>query len=177
VAGPLWSHLRDRSRRCWSCTSTAPSRRGAADRAIRRHDLRAVTPVLCGSAFKNKGVQPMLDAIVDYLPSRWTCPHQGPRGGSEQDEIDGTPTAPSRSPARGSIMSTSTCKLTYLRIYSGTLEAGKAVLNSTRRKERIGKIYQMHATARGAPSPSPADRRRDGLKDTSTATPCRPGQR
>jgi elongation factor G len=108
-------------------------------------------PVLCGSAFKNKGVQPMLDAVVDYLPSPLDV------GGIEGTATDGeTPLVRQPSidePFAGLAFKIQTDKhlgkLTYVRIYSGTLESGSQVINSTKdRKERIGKIYQMHANKR-----------------------------
>jgi elongation factor G len=120
--------------------------------AIRRATIASkANPVLCGSAFKNKGVQPMLDAVVDYLPSPLDVP-----------AIDGTATdgetpiirKPSNDePFSGLAFKIQTDKhlgkLTYVRVYSGTLESGSQVVNSTKdRKERIGKIYQMHANKR-----------------------------
>ncbi|WP_308208581.1 elongation factor G [Paractinoplanes aksuensis] len=120
--------------------------------AIRRATIASkANPVLCGSAFKNKGVQPMLDAVIDYLPSPLDIP-----------AIEGTATdgetpllrKPSNSePFSGLAFKIQTDKhlgkLTYVRVYSGTLESGSQVVNSTKdRKERIGKIYQMHANKR-----------------------------
>lgn len=120
--------------------------------AIRRATIASkANPVLCGSAFKNKGVQPMLDAVVDYLPSPLDVP-----------AIEGTATdgetpmlrKPSNSePFAGLAFKIQTDKhlgkLTYVRVYSGTLDSGSQVVNSTKdRKERIGKIYQMHANKR-----------------------------
>ena len=120
--------------------------------AIRRATLASKgNPVLCGSAFKNKGIQPMLDAVVDYLPSPLDV------GGIEGTATDGeTPIVrqPSVSePFAGLAFKIQTDKhlgkLTYVRVYSGTLDSGSAVINSTKdRKERIGKIYQMHANKR-----------------------------
>jgi elongation factor G len=143
--------------------------------AIRRATIAgSVTPVLCGSAFKNKGVQPMLDAIVDYLPSPLDVPSiKGHAVGSEQDEIERH--ADSAEPFAAlafKIMSDQHLgKLTYLRVYSGTLESGKAVLNSTKgRRERIGKIYQMHANKREERPTATAGQivAVMGLKDTTT---------
>lgn len=120
--------------------------------AIRRATIASkANPVLCGSAFKNKGVQPMLDAVVDYLPSPLDIP-----------AIEGTATdgetpilrKPSNDePFSGLAFKIQTDKhlgkLTYVRVYSGTLDSGSQVVNSTKdRKERIGKIYQMHANKR-----------------------------
>ena len=110
-----------------------------------------LVPVLCGSAFKNKAVQPMLDAVVDYLPSPLDVPPtQGvvPRTGEpiEREPRDDEPF----SALAFKIMSDPFVgKLTYLRVYSGTLQKGTTVLNSSRdRKERIGRILQMHANHR-----------------------------
>jgi elongation factor G len=143
--------------------------------AIRRATIAgSVTPVLCGSAFKNKGVQPMLDAIVDYLPSPLDVPSiKGHAVGSEQDEIERHADASEPFAALAfKIMSDQHLgKLTYLRIYSGTLESGKAVLNSTKgRRERIGKIYQMHANKREERPTAIAGQivAVMGLKDTTT---------
>jgi elongation factor G len=143
--------------------------------AIRRATIAgALTPVLCGSAFKNKGVQPMLDAIVDYLPSPLDVPSiRGHAVGSETDEIERHADASEPFAALAfKIMSDQHLgKLTYLRIYSGTLEAGKAVLNSTKdRRERVGKIYQMHANKREERPTAIAGQivAVMGLKDTTT---------
>jgi elongation factor G len=121
--------------------------------AIRRATIAgAVTPVLCGSAFKNKGVQPMLDAIVDFLPSPVDVPSiRGHAVGHEDVEIErhADPAEPFAALAFKIMSDQHLGKLTYIRIYSGTLEAGKQVLNATKdRKERVGKIYQMHANKR-----------------------------
>jgi elongation factor G len=121
--------------------------------AIRRATIAGgVTPVLCGSAFKNKGVQPMLDAIVDYLPSPVDIPAvAGHKVGDESVVIERhpDPAEPFAALAFKIMSDQHLGKLTYIRIYSGTLETGTAVLNSTKdRKERIGKIYQMHANKR-----------------------------
>jgi len=121
--------------------------------AIRRATIASgVTPVLCGSAFKNKGVQPMLDAIVDYLPSPVDIPGiLGHKVGDESAVIErhADPAEPFAALAFKIMSDQHLGKLTYIRIYSGTLETGTAVLNSTKdRKERIGKIYQMHANKR-----------------------------
>jgi elongation factor G len=121
--------------------------------AIRRATIASgVTPVLCGSAFKNKGVQPMLDAIVDYLPSPVDIPAvSGHKVGDESVEIERhpDPAEPFAALAFKIMSDQHLGKLTYIRIYSGTLESGTAVQNSTKdRKERIGKIYQMHANKR-----------------------------
>jgi elongation factor G len=121
-------------------------------KALRRATIASqVVPVLCGSAFKNKAVQPMLDAVVDYLPSPLDVP---PTEGLEP-RTDKEITREHRDDEAFSslafkIMSDPFVgKLTYLRVYSGTLEKGTTVLNSTRdKKERIGRILQMHANHR-----------------------------
>jgi elongation factor G len=143
--------------------------------AIRRATIAGgVTPVLCGSAFKNKGVQPMLDAIVDYLPSPLDIPGIiGHEVGAEDREVmrHPDPTEPFAALAFKIMSDQHLGKLTYLRIYSGTLESGTAVLNSTKgRKERIGKIYQMHANKREERPSAIAGQivAVMGLKDTST---------
>jgi elongation factor G len=143
--------------------------------AIRRATIAgAVTPVLCGSAFKNKGVQPMLDAIVDFLPSPLDVPSiQGHAIGSEDDVIErhADPSEPFAALAFKIMSDQHLGKLTYIRIYSGTLEAGKSVMNSTKgRKERVGKIYQMHANKREERPTAIAGQivAVMGLKDTTT---------
>ncbi len=119
---------------------------------IRRATLASrLTPVLCGSAFKNKGVQPMLDAVVDFLPSPLDVL---PALGTALDgETEVTRKANRAEPFAALAFKIQTDqhlgKLTYIRVYSGKLDAGSPVLNSTKdRKERIGKIYQMHANKR-----------------------------
>jgi elongation factor G len=121
--------------------------------AIRRATIAdTITPVLCGTAFKNKGVQPLLDAVVAYLPSPLDIGNV--KGHSMRDEEEILERAPDEeaplSALAFKIMSDPHLgKLTYLRIYSGTLTAGSQVLNATKdRKERIGKIYRMHANKR-----------------------------
>jgi elongation factor G len=125
----------------------------ALNHAIRRATIsNALTPVLCGSAFKNKGVQPMLDAVVSYLPSPLDVE------AVEGHEVDDESTVLVRRPAEDEPFSALAFKimsdphlgkLTYIRVYSGTLSAGSQVLNATKdRKERIGKVYRMHANKR-----------------------------
>jgi elongation factor G len=120
--------------------------------AIRRATIGGhANPVLCGTAFKNKGVQPLLDAVVDYLPSPLDV---GSVGGTAVDGV----TAASREPDESEPFSALAFKiqtdphlgrLTFIRVYSGKVDAGSPVLNSTKdRKERVGKIYQMHANKR-----------------------------
>jgi elongation factor G len=119
---------------------------------IRRATIaRALTPVLCGTAFKNKGVQPMLDAVVDYLPSPLDIP--AINGTALDGETEVVRHASESEPFAALAFKIQTDqhlgKLTYIRVYSGKLDAGSPVLNSTKdRKERVGKIYQMHANKR-----------------------------
>jgi len=143
--------------------------------AIRRATLAfAVTPVLCGTAFKNKGVQPMLDAIVAYLPSPLDIPSiKGHAVGNEEQVVErhADPEEPFSALAFKIMADPHLGKLTYIRIYSGTLETGTQVLNSIKgRKERIGKIYQMHANKREERPSATAGQivAVMGLKDTTT---------
>jgi elongation factor G len=119
-----------------------------------KHGIREITvasrayPVLCGSAFKNKGVQPMLDAVIDYLPAPLEVP---PVEGLLPDGE----TPASRKPSTDEPFSALAFKiaahpffgkLTYVRVYSGRITAGSQVINSTKdRKERVGKLFQMHS--------------------------------
>jgi elongation factor G len=119
---------------------------------IRRATIAGkLNPVLCGSAFKNKGVQPMLDAVVDFLPSPLDLP---PTEGTAMDGETPIQRRPSVSePFAGLAFKIQTDphlgKLTYVRVYSGKVAAGSQAINSTKdRKERIGKIFQMHANKR-----------------------------
>jgi elongation factor G len=143
--------------------------------AIRRATLTsAITPVLCGTAFKNKGVQPMLDGIVDYLPSPLDVPSikgHSVRNADEVVERHADPDEPFSALAFKIMADPHLGKLTYIRIYSGTLETGTQVLNSIKdRKERIGKIYQMHANKREERPSAVAGAivAVMGLKDTTT---------
>ena len=124
--------------------------------AIRKATLEIkMTPVLCGSSFKNKGVQPLLDAVIDFLPSPLDVPpvhgYEPVRGEDEDREAvrqasDGEPFA---ALAFKIMADPYVGKLTYFRVYSGKLEAGSRVLNvSTGRTERIGRILMMHANDR-----------------------------
>ncbi len=121
-------------------------------RALRIGTLAdAFTPVLCGSAFKNKGVQPLLDAVIDYLPSPLDVPSiQGIDPKSEAEETrDASLEAPFSALAFKVMSDPFVGKLTYFRVYSGKLKAGDRVLNTTTGKtERIGRILQMHANHR-----------------------------
>jgi elongation factor G len=124
--------------------------------AIRKATLAIeITPVMCGSAFKNKGVQPLLDAVLDYLPSPLEVkPIDGvivTKGGEDGDPIVLRPDDSEPFAALGfKIMADPFVgKLTYFRVYSGTLQAGSKVLNvSTGRQERIGRLLVMHANDR-----------------------------
>lgn len=110
-----------------------------------------LVPVLCGSAFKNKGVQPLLDAIVDYLPSPLDIPPvKGINPNTEEvEERITNPDAPLSALAFKIMTDPFVGTLTFLRIYSGRLESGMNVYNSTKRKkERIGRLVRMHANQR-----------------------------
>ncbi|HEU5029625.1 MAG TPA: elongation factor G [Spirillospora sp.] len=120
---------------------------------IRRATIAAkVTPVTCGTAFKNKGVQPLLDAIVRYLPSPLDV--EAIEGHAVRDEEKVLSRKPSEDePFSALAFKIATDphlgKLTFVRVYSGVLESGASVMNSVKeRKERIGKIYRMHANKR-----------------------------
>jgi elongation factor G len=146
--------------------------------AIRKATLDiSMTPVLCGSSFKNKGVQPLLDAVLDYLPSPLDVPPvEGlePVRGQEEGRPatrEASDNAPFSALAFKVMSDPFVGKLTYFRVYSGTLEAGGRVLNSvTGRTERAGRILIMHANDReeqqeiGAGDIAAAV----GLKQTST---------
>jgi len=106
-------------------------------------------PILCGSAFKNKGVQPMLDAVLDYLPSPLDVPAvQGMDPKNEEIELcrKASPEEPFSALAFKVVSHPFFGRLTYVRVYSGNLDSGAAVVNSTKgKKERIGKLFQMHS--------------------------------
>src|ERR687892_2074932 len=120
--------------------------------AIRKATIAGqVNPVVTGSAFKNKGVQPMLDAVTDYLPSPLDI--EAIVGTALDGETEVLRHADENEPFSALAFKIQTDqhlgKLTYIRVYSGKLDAGSPVLNSTKdRKERVGKIYQMHANKR-----------------------------
>jgi elongation factor G len=138
--------------------------------AIRKLTVNSeIYPVLCGSAFKNRGVQPMLDAVIDYLPS----PLDVPAVLRHPDS-----TEPFAALAFKVAVHPFFGRLTYVRVYSGHLDSGAAVANSTKgKKERIGKIFQMHANKEN-PVPSVTAGHIYaviGLKDTTTGdTLCDP---
>ncbi|WP_017610199.1 elongation factor G [Nocardiopsis xinjiangensis] len=145
--------------------------------AIRRATIAGTAvPVLCGTSFKNKGVQPLLDAITAYLPSPLdveAIEGHDPKDESEETKLSRKPnTDEPMSALIFKIMSDPHLgKLTYVRIYSGVLTTGSQVLNSVKgRKERIGKIYRMHSNKREEIAEAGAG---DivavmGLKDTTT---------
>jgi elongation factor G len=149
---------------------------------IRRATIASkVTPVVTGSAFKNKGVQPMLDAITRYLPSPLDVGAiEGHAVGNEEEIITREPDkdAPLATLAFKIASDPHLGKLTFIRIYSGTLTAGSQVLNSTKgNKERIGKIYRMHANKREEIEKATAGQivAVMGLKNTTTGdTLCGP---
>jgi elongation factor G len=143
--------------------------------SIRRAVLASkITAVLCGSAFKNKGVQPLLDAVIAYLPSPLDVPAiMGFKQGDESVTIERHPTDadPFAALAYKIAADPHLGRLTYIRLYSGKLEAGSTVLNATKgRRERIGKIYQMHANKRQEIASVGAGQivAVMGLKDTTT---------
>ncbi|MGV0834099.1 elongation factor G [Mycolicibacterium thermoresistibile] len=143
--------------------------------AIRKLTVTSeVYPVLCGSAFKNKGVQPMLDAVIDYLPSPLDVESvRGHVPGKEDEEILRTPSVdePFSALAFKIAVHPFFGKLTYIRVYSGQVESGSQVMNSTKgKKERLGKLFQMHSNKE-----NPVERVSAGhiyavigLKDTTT---------
>ena len=116
-----------------------------------------LTPVLCGAAFKNKGIQPLLDAVIDYLPSPLDIPpvsgvvpgSAGDEGEERVEERPASDDAPFAALAFKVMSDPFVGKLTYFRVYSGTLQAGSKVLNATTgRTERIGRLLMMHANHR-----------------------------
>ena len=149
---------------------------------IRRATLAdKLTPVLTGSAFKNKGVQPMLDAVNRYLPSPLDITAiVGHKVGDAEVEDSRQPSEaePFSALAFKIMTDPHLGKLTFVRIYSGRLETGTSILNSTTgKKERIGKIYQMHANKREEKDSAGAGMiiAVMGLKDTTTGnTLCDP---
>ncbi len=135
---------------------------------------KQIIPVLCGSAFKNKGVQPLLDAVVDYLPSPedvksingWTTDGEEAHRKSEDTE-------PFSALAFKVMTDPFVGKLTFLRVYSGKLSAGSYVLNSTKNKrERISRLVQLQADQRTDVQESFAGDivAAVGLKDTTLVT-------
>ncbi|KLO31821.1 elongation factor G [Mycolicibacter heraklionensis] len=138
-------------------------------------------PVLCGSAFKNKGVQPMLDAVIDYLPSPLDVESvQGHVPGKEDEIISRKPSIdePFSALAFKIAVHPFFGKLTYVRVYSGKVESGAQVVNSTKgKKERLGKLFQMHSNKENPVESVSAGHIYAviGLKDTTTGdTLCDP---
>jgi elongation factor G len=125
-------------------------------KAIRKATLELkLTPTLCGSSFKNKGVQPLLDAVIDFLPSPLDVPpvegHEPVKGDEEDREAvrHADDSEPFAALAFKIMADPFVGKLTYFRVYSGKLEAGSRVLNvTTGRTERIGRVLMMHANDR-----------------------------
>jgi elongation factor G len=119
--------------------------------AIRKATLENhMTPVFCGSAFKNKGVQPLLDGVVDYLPSPLDVP---PVEGRTLEGEEITREADENGPLAALAFKVQSDphvgKLTYMRVYSGTLRAGSYVMNTTKgKRERVGRLLQLHANSR-----------------------------
>ena len=130
--------------------------------------------VLCGSAFKNKGVQPMLDAVVDYLPSPLDVPPAvGHVPGKEGEEITRNPTTDEPFSALAFKVASHPFfgKLTYVRVYSGKVDSGSQVINATKgKKERLGKLFQMHSNKENPVETASAGHIYAviGLKDTTT---------
>ncbi|WP_066517725.1 elongation factor G [Curtobacterium ammoniigenes] len=150
--------------------------------AIRKLTINSeLYPVLCGSAFKNRGVQPMLDAVIDYLPSPVDVPDVSGHDVKDEEIIlhrKADASEPFSALAFKVAVHPFFGRLTYVRVYSGTIESGSQVINSTKgRKERIGKIFQMHSNKE-----NPVDNVTAGhiyavigLKDTTTGdTLCDP---
>ncbi|MFE4950955.1 elongation factor G [Leifsonia sp. NPDC056665] len=108
-----------------------------------------IYPVLCGSAFKNRGVQPMLDAVIDYLPSPLDVPAIEAHNPRDEEQVilrHADATEPFSALAFKVAVHPFFGRLTYVRVYSGRVDSGAGVVNSTKgKKERIGKIFQMHA--------------------------------
>jgi elongation factor G len=118
--------------------------------AIRKLTVNSeIYPVLCGSAFKNRGVQPMLDAVIDYLPSPLDVPAIEAHDPRDEEKVilrHADATEPFSALAFKVAVHPFFGRLTYVRVYSGRVESGAGVVNSTKgKKERIGKIFQMHA--------------------------------
>ena len=130
--------------------------------------------VLCGSAFKNKGVQPMLDAVIDYLPSPLDVPPAtGHAPGKEDEVIIREPSTDEPFAALAFKVATHPFfgKLTYVRVYSGKVDSGSQVINATKgKKERLGKLFQMHSNKENPVEYASAGHIYAviGLKDTTT---------
>ena len=138
-------------------------------------------PVLCGSAFKNRGVQPMLDAVIEYLPSPLDVPDVvGSNPSNEEEKLTRKASADEPFAALAFKVAAHPFygQLTYTRVYSGTAAQGQQVLNSTKgKKERIGKLFQMHSNKENPVEEITAGHiyAAIGLKDTTTGdTLCDP---
>ncbi|MDO8434432.1 MAG: elongation factor G [Candidatus Binatus sp.] len=146
--------------------------------AIRTATLKLqVTPVILGSAFRNKGVQPMLDAVVQYLPSPIDLPPVVGKVDDKEEERWPRDDAPFSALAFKIMNDPYMGTLTFIRVYSGTLESGSSLLNSTRgKRERIGRMVKMHANKREDITEVYAgDICAVGLRDTTTGdTLCDP---
>ena len=143
--------------------------------AIRKLTVNSeIYPILCGSAFKNKGVQPMLDAVIDYLPSPLDVPAIiGSNPDNEEEKITREPKADGPFAALAFKVMTHPFfgRLTYIRVYSGKADSGAQLVNSTKgKKERIGKMFQMHANKENPVEFATAGHIYAviGLKDTTT---------
>jgi len=143
--------------------------------AIRKLTINSdIYPVLCGSAFKNKGVQPMLDAVVDYLPSPLDVPPAvGHAPGREDEEVirHASTDEPFAALAFKIASHPFFGKLTYIRVYSGCVDSGSQVINATKgKKERLGKLFQMHSNKENPVEKASAGHIYAviGLKDTTT---------
>ncbi|MDA3799935.1 MAG: elongation factor G [Kiritimatiellae bacterium] len=124
-------------------------------KVIRKSTIaRKIIPVYCGTAFKNKGVQPLLDAIVDFLPSPLDIPpiiHAAEEEGEEDIKRAPSDDEPFSALAFKVMSDKHMGKVTYIRIYSGTLESGTTVYNNTKqKKQRVGRIIRMHANRQEA---------------------------
>jgi len=152
--------------------------------AIRKMVIASeIYPVLCGSAFKNKGVQPMLDAVLDYLPSPLDVPPMEGHAVNDPDVMilrEPDATQPFSALAFKIATHKFFGKLTYVRVYSGRITTGAQVINSTKgKKERLGKFFQMHANKENPVDEATAGHIYAfiGLKDTTTGdTLCDPAQ-
>ena len=153
-------------------------RRNSFARRVRAATLNIeAVPVLMGSAFRNKGVQPMLDAVVDYLPSPLDVPPVVGKVGDKMEERWPRDDAPFSALAFKIMTDPYVGTLTFLRVYSGRLESGSSVLNSTKlKRERIGRLVKMHANKREEITEVFAgDICAVGLRDTTTGdTLCDP---
>ena len=147
-----------------------------------KQGVRALTisgrafPVFCGTALRNMGIQPVLDAVIDYLPSPLDIPAvRGFKPGHDEEERNEVREASEKEPFAALAFKIAAHpfygKLTFIRVYSGKLEAGSQVLNSTKgKKERIGKIFQMHSNKENPVEEAHAGHIYAviGLKDTTT---------